>query len=285
MQKTDQQGFTFIEMSIVLVIIGLIVGGILMGRDLIRAAEVRATATQLERFNTAVMTFKGKYDCIPGDCANPSQFGLPGAANTTSFMYNWLDGTLVENQQDFWGQLQAAKLIQDAGPGGYPSSVHGFIAAPGYASPTCPICKQTSAQCQAAGAACTTGGWTPFSVTNLPGGLDCSPTTHYGTLGSVPNKPYVWWLNQTGATTGGWGGTVTPADAAMLDQKIDDGKPLTGSVIAISDYSYSDTACSGNNYLPAISLPNSACVNTASNTYITTNHAPCIDLMLPASFQ
>ena len=53
--------FTLIEMSIVLVIIGLIVGGVLVGQDLIRAAYVRAQVSQIEKFNTALNTFYGKY--------------------------------------------------------------------------------------------------------------------------------------------------------------------------------------------------------------------------------
>ena len=54
-------------MSIVLVIIGLLVGGILVGQDLIRAAYVRAQISQIEKFNTAVNTFFGKYQALPGD--------------------------------------------------------------------------------------------------------------------------------------------------------------------------------------------------------------------------
>lgn len=60
-------GFTLIELSIVLIIIGMIVGGVLVGRDLIGAAGVRAQITQLEQIETAIHTFKGKYNQLPGD--------------------------------------------------------------------------------------------------------------------------------------------------------------------------------------------------------------------------
>src|ERR1700679_178462 len=74
----SEQGFTLIELSIVLVIIGLIVGGVLVGQDLIRAAGVRATISQVEKFNTAVNTFRGKYGYLPGDIpqASVTQFGF-----------------------------------------------------------------------------------------------------------------------------------------------------------------------------------------------------------------
>jgi prepilin-type N-terminal cleavage/methylation domain-containing protein len=75
---TLRAGFTLIELSIVLVIIGLLVGGALVGRDLIKAAEVRATITQIEKYNTAVNTFRGKYGYLPGDinATAASRFGF-----------------------------------------------------------------------------------------------------------------------------------------------------------------------------------------------------------------
>ena len=73
-----RNAFTLIELSIVLVIIGLIVGGVLVGQDLIKAAEVRAQISQIEKYQTAVNTFRGKYDALPGDisAAAASQFGF-----------------------------------------------------------------------------------------------------------------------------------------------------------------------------------------------------------------
>jgi len=60
-------GFTLIELSIVLVIIGLLVSGVLVGRDLIAAAELRSQISQIEGYNTAVRTFQLKYGGLPGD--------------------------------------------------------------------------------------------------------------------------------------------------------------------------------------------------------------------------
>jgi prepilin-type N-terminal cleavage/methylation domain-containing protein len=71
-------GFTLIEMAIVLVIIGLIVGAVVAGRDLIRASEVRATISQIEKYNTAANTFQEKYGYLPGDVTASAavQFGF-----------------------------------------------------------------------------------------------------------------------------------------------------------------------------------------------------------------
>ncbi len=71
-------GFTLIELSIVLVIIGLIVGGILTSQNMIKAAEIRATVTQMEQYSVAANTFRNKYNYLPGDLSgnNDTQFGF-----------------------------------------------------------------------------------------------------------------------------------------------------------------------------------------------------------------
>lgn len=73
-QAKNKSGFTLIEMSIVIVIIGLIVGGVLVAQDLIKAAKWKKIHSQLQEYETAAMTFKLKYDKLPGDMNTASNF-------------------------------------------------------------------------------------------------------------------------------------------------------------------------------------------------------------------
>jgi prepilin-type N-terminal cleavage/methylation domain-containing protein len=82
MTKERLRGFTLIELSIVLVVIGLLVGGVLVGQELIKA--------QIEKLNTAANTFRDKYNCIPGDCANATNFF--GTANNCSYLQSSTTG-------------------------------------------------------------------------------------------------------------------------------------------------------------------------------------------------
>ena len=65
MTNSSQRGFTLVELSIVLVIIGLIVSGVLVGQELIRGARTRAQVTQLQKFDTAIGAFTTLF-AIPG---------------------------------------------------------------------------------------------------------------------------------------------------------------------------------------------------------------------------
>ena len=119
-------GFTLIELSIVLVIIGLLVGGILTGQDLIKASEIRSQISQLEKINTAVNSFKTKYNQLPGDmaAADAAQWGFQarngsdGSGNgdgvlrgrSNGAVYGW--NQIGENTL-FWRDLSQAGLIEN----------------------------------------------------------------------------------------------------------------------------------------------------------------------------
>lgn len=83
---THRRAFTLIELSIVLVIIGLLVGGVLAGQSLIRAAELRAITREFQAYQTALGAFKDKYDAIPGDMVNAVKYwGAQVGATTNGF--------------------------------------------------------------------------------------------------------------------------------------------------------------------------------------------------------
>jgi len=63
----NHRGFSLVELSIVLVILGLLTGGILAGQSLIRASELRSVSNDLQRYQAAIHTFRDKYFGIPGD--------------------------------------------------------------------------------------------------------------------------------------------------------------------------------------------------------------------------
>src|SRR3954467_11620070 len=68
--KRNVQGFTLIEIAIVLVIIGLLLGGVLKGQELITGARVRNLIGQQDGIKAAYFGFLDRYRALPGDYKN-----------------------------------------------------------------------------------------------------------------------------------------------------------------------------------------------------------------------
>ena len=66
-RRNSQAGFTLVEIAIVLVIIGLLIGGVLKGQAMIQNAKVKRVAKQMDEIRAAVMSFYDKYGMYPGD--------------------------------------------------------------------------------------------------------------------------------------------------------------------------------------------------------------------------
>lgn len=62
-----KNGFTLIELSITIVVIGLLTGGLLVANNLINTARINGLIQQIQQSDIAVRNFKTKYDSIPGD--------------------------------------------------------------------------------------------------------------------------------------------------------------------------------------------------------------------------
>lgn len=121
-------GFTLMELSVVLIIVGLIAGAALVGRDLIAAARARTQLSQLEKYATAANTFRGKYNGLPGDlaAAQAAAFGFiarsgqDGSGDNDGLVERCNPGDAFRHLQGpflgcenllFWTDLSAAQLI------------------------------------------------------------------------------------------------------------------------------------------------------------------------------
>ena len=65
--KSQQKGFTLVEIAIVLVIIGLLLGGVLKGQELINSAKVKNLANDFRSIPTFVFAYQDKFRALPGD--------------------------------------------------------------------------------------------------------------------------------------------------------------------------------------------------------------------------
>lgn len=276
-----RQGFTLIEISIVLVVIGLIVGGILVGQDLIKAAGINAQISQIEKYNTAVNTFRLKYGYLPGDIPNAAQFGFVVRAATSGkgdgngaiqsycndgFNYGW---SQTEEALLFWEDLSSARLINE-----------GFTAyTEAYSSATT---QSSSPNFDSFLPKAKIGQGNYVYVWN-------TTTTDSSVGASVDDNNYFGISNPTNITSGG-NMSSSPAlsvkQAYAIDKKIDDGFPTKGKVVASMFVNGNQPGVNTDSQSPnAATDTANTCYNTTNNTYSTPLQSSNLNCALSIKFQ
>jgi prepilin-type N-terminal cleavage/methylation domain-containing protein len=119
--KSQQSGFTLVEIAIVLVIIGLLLGGILKGQELINSAKVKNLANDFRTIPTYIYGYQDKFKALPGDDAAASTHVTGGiVASTGGTVGNgviegvWSSTTATDETARFWQHVRLANLA--AGP-------------------------------------------------------------------------------------------------------------------------------------------------------------------------
>jgi prepilin-type N-terminal cleavage/methylation domain-containing protein len=215
----SRAAFTLVELAIVLVIIGLLIGGVLGGQTLIRSSELQSVMSDLTKFKAATTQFKDQYGSIAGDLPDATSYwnsaGGTGVitdatcrsaiATTQNTCNGDGDGTVFGTMEGYlaWQHLAKSGLIVGsfsgaAGPGGVSDSIPGTnvpaarISGVGYSIIYMGVVTATN--------------WGLFQ----------------GDYGSA--------LISIGSGTGSGTNALTPGESYQIDLKIDDGKPGAGDL-------------------------------------------------------
>ena len=100
-----KSGFTLIELSIVLVIIGLLIGGILVAQSTLSTSKITATVQQISQFDAGVENFKTKYNALPGDAVAFGGDGNGLVTGTTTYTYGPQVNRFGCETANFWNNI------------------------------------------------------------------------------------------------------------------------------------------------------------------------------------
>jgi prepilin-type N-terminal cleavage/methylation domain-containing protein len=116
--KRRQSGFTLIEIAIVLVIIGLLLGGVLKGQELINSAKVKNLSADFKNIPVFIYGYQDKFKALPGDdsAAATHLTGATTATTPAGTLGNgvingmWDSATLTDESILFWQHVRLAGL-------------------------------------------------------------------------------------------------------------------------------------------------------------------------------
>lgn len=223
-QSLRCNGFTVLELSVVTTIVGLLIGALVVGLDLLHVSRMQRTLVQMDEINKAVGTFNEKYHAFPGDMPNATSFwgtdaGCPFTPYTatphketcngngnTHIGDAFTDGGLTSYELfRAWQQLSNAGLYDGAFNG-----ISGTLSA-----------HSSLVRINVPEASLESAGYTLLYVYMPVVNADYWPAK-YG-------HSVVFGRAVPGSITAG--AALKPAEAFALDEKIDDGRPAYGKLM------------------------------------------------------
>lgn len=217
-----RKGFTLVELSIVLVIIGLLIGGILTAQSMINTAKISAQVRQIGQFDAMVLSFKTKFNYLPGDAP---AFGGDGDgvldATTAPGIPDDIASIYTCELPNFWFSLDSDV---------FPSTPASSCDSDGLQAVTAGSNKNVpGSKIGATGSFFIAASFTTDSSGYMPD--KSNPRNFYIILhGTQLQSPFSGRYHI--ATTSSANSAVKPVDLLALDKKVDDGLADSGNIIS-----------------------------------------------------
>jgi type II secretory pathway pseudopilin PulG len=228
--KSTPNGFSLVELGIVILVIGLIAGGVLTAYSMLRSAEIQSVIADMQRYEAATAKFVATYASIPGDMVDATDNWAVAANGDGDGYIDNADATPGAPSEpfQFWRQLQLADALD--------------IAVTGTNGPAATVDLQPGQNIPAG--KITGSGWYV--------GFDASAVLGTGRMFDIaPPGNFMLFAGATTSATIG-ASILTPTEAYNIDRKIDDGIPGQGDVIGFGWNNTCSTPTSGgaasNNY-------------------------------------
>jgi len=221
-----KKGFTLVELSIVLVIIGLLIGGVLVGQSLIESAKLNSFVRQVQQLDIATNIFKAKYKSIPGDNDLSSVATRNAAGGGTTVIKN--DGLLMDDDgayntfdinteaSNYFLDLNSMENVKFKNC----ATIHNSYDAVVLSGPNCNTPRGDLGDNTNILVFTGNPNDTYFKGKNLYYFMDCTKMVNTF-LNSVPG--------------GGCSATFTAPQAISYDQKVDDGVANSGIVVGVQN--------------------------------------------------
>ena len=232
MRPPGRAGFTLIELAIVIVVIALIVGAVLAGRELILTSTLNKAAVQFGEMQTRINLFQDRYRALPGDMANAtSYFGSSTGNGNGNGIIQYGNNSNEKEMLKIWRHLFLAGLIDEDYTGDYASPVK---IVGGENAPVSSLGKSNIF-------------WIQYVVRGVEpyGGvayMDYMRTGHHLVLAKAIDYWHPFSGNQG----------IEAAWVKQIDNKLDDGLPLSGKVYP---QNYANHCNIGNEYAVKTTAP------------------------------
>lgn len=217
----NNKGFSLLEVSVVTIVIGLIIGALIVGADLIHVSRVQKTLAHVDAINKAVGVFQEKYHALPGDMPNAETFwgsdvSCPNTPSTTNVHKETCNGNGNSHIGDLFtiglgSYHEAHRAWQQLANAGLYEGTFTGTRGPGALTHVIPGINAPESALDDSG----------YSLLYMHVPVDIAPIwgedyKHVIVFGhelsnSIPTEP-----------------VITPQEAFAIDQKIDDSRPAYG---------------------------------------------------------